>query len=54
MSEAGVVRSIKIIWELVDRMTATARKVDEKVDKILGKGGEVVKKYQETTTNFLQ
>ncbi|MBN2734714.1 MAG: magnesium transporter [Methanomicrobiaceae archaeon] len=51
MSADGAVRSIKIIWELVDRVTAPARKVDEQVDKILGKGGDVAKKYQEATTN---
>ena len=50
MSEAGAVRSIKIMWELVDKMTEPARKANEQVDRMLGKGGEVIKKYQETTS----
>ena len=51
MSSDGAVRSIKIIWELVDRVTAPSRKLDEQIDKIVGKGGEVMRKYTETTTN---
>lgn len=35
----------------MDKATAPARKLNEQVNKILGKGGEVVKKYLETTTN---
>lgn len=46
----GAIRSIKIIWELVDKVTAPARKIDEQVSRMLGKGGEVIQKYEEAST----
>lgn len=50
MSAEGAVRSIKIVWELVDKATAPMKKIDERIDKALGISRNSIDTYQNAST----
>ncbi|WP_421908280.1 hypothetical protein [Methanolacinia petrolearia] len=53
MSEEGTIRSIEIIWELVDDITSPVEKINENINKMIGKSREIIGKYEETVTNSI-
>ena len=53
MSEEGTIRSIEIIWELVDDITSPVEKINERINKMIGKSREIIEKYEETVTNSI-
>ena len=53
MSEEGTIRSIEIIWELVDDITSPVEKISENINKMIGKSREIIQKYEETAMNSI-